>query len=523
MNTVLMNLTAPLVVAGLICIPLSAAGQTPINPDSALHGILNELEGTPLSLRQAEGLALQNSTSLRRAEALSLAAEGGLRRERGYYDPELFFRLDYLDQEQPAASFFAGASVLTTQQVTSQAGLRMNLPTGTQLELALHTNRPKTNSQFAFLNPEYNAFGSLSFRHSLWGGFAASARKNLSKAEQEFEAQKARYDQRILSVRAEVERAYWDLYAAVRDFAVQNLIRDRSDAFLKETELRARTGLVGPNQVANARTFLAEQELLFLELNEQLDRQSDRLASLIGVRPEGGMTRFIPQDDPPTEFSVEPVDLLLERARTNNLDLQAAGKDVEAMRVLADAALWEALPRVDLVGSLGSSGLTGASQDVIFGGDTLRTLRGGSFTDALSQVTKREFPSWSVGVEVRIPLGLRSGLGEQDRLEAEVISVRQNYIEQSRTLEELVRGAYREVVHGQGRVKAAKEGVEAAQEQARIGLIEFRVGRATAFEVVRLGGDFAIAQRRYSEALVRTAKAAATLRQLTSMKHTYEK
>jgi hypothetical protein len=50
----------------------------------------------------------------------------------------------------------------------------------------------------------------------------------------------------------------------------------------------------------------------------------------------------------------------------------------------------------------------------------------------------------------------------------------------------------------------------------RIGLIEFHNGRLTAFELVRLGEDYAIAQQRYSGALVRTAKAAATLRQLTS-------
>ena len=79
-----------------------------------------------------------------------------------------------------------------------------------------------------------------------------------------------------------------------------------------------------------------------------------------------------------------------------------------------------------------------------------------------------------------------------------------------------MRAAYREVSHGNGRLKAARDGVEAAEEQIRIGLIEFRTGRVTAFELVRLGEDFATAQQRYSDALVRTAKAAATLRQLTS-------
>jgi len=70
--------------------------------------------------------------------------------------------------------------------------------------------------------------------------------------------------------------------------------------------------------------------------------------------------------------------------------------------------------------------------------------------------------------------------------------------------------------NGKRRMKAAQEGVDAAREQVRIGFIGFQNGRSTAFELVRLGADFAVAQQRYSQALVRSAKAAANLRQLTS-------
>jgi len=523
MNISLKNLIIPLVFVALFGATNTAIGQTRTNPDSALQAILDELEGTPLPLQQAVQHALKNATSVRRAEAAYLAARGAVRQERGFYDPELFFSLNHLDQEQPTASFFAGASILNTQQTTSRTGLRMNLPIGTELELALNTNRLRTNSQFVSLNPEYNTFGSFSLRQPLLGGFAASARKKLTSVERELEAEKARYDQQVLAISSEVERTYWDLYAAERDYAVQKLTRDRGETFLRETEVRARTGLIGPSQVATAKTFLAEQELLLIELEEQLGRRSDQLASLIGVRPKTGVLRFIPVDDPPSNFSFEPVEILVERAQKNNLDLQAAQKDVQAVRVLAKAAKWEALPSVDLVGSYGGAGLTGTAQNVIFGGDTLRSTRGGSFSDALNQVDKLEFPSWSVGVQVSIPIGFRRGLGEKDRLEAQVLNAQQNHIEISRLLEEQVRVTYRELSHGKARLKAAREGVEAAQEQVRIGLIEFKNGRTTAFELVRLGEDSAVAQRRYSEALVRTAKAAATLRQLTSGEYTTTK
>lgn len=492
-----------------------AEGQSIINPDSTIQAILDELEGMKLTLSQAQQYALNNSTAVRRAEAIYMAASGSLRRERGLYDPEFFFNINYQDLEEPTASFFAGAPVLMAKRTTTQTGLRLNLPIGTELEFSLNTMRLKTNSEFAFLNPEYNTFGSLSLRQPLLRGFTVSARKELTQTELLFDAAKARYDQEVLIVNSNAELLYWTLYTSERDYAVQKLALARAEAFLTETEFRAVAGLVGPNQVANAKTFLAEQKLLLIDIEEQLDTQSDMLASLIGIRPEGHL-RFKVVDIPPADFIVEPVDELVELTLENNLHLKAARKNMEVSDLMVRAAEWELLPRVDLIGSLSGTGLGGESQDVIFGSDTLRGGRSGSFGDALGQVFNRDSPGWSVGVEVSLPIGFRSGLGERDRLEAEADYVEQSYIELSRSLEEQVRTFHRELSNGNNRLKAAMEGVEAAQEQIRIGMIEFQNGRLTAFELVRLNQDFASAQRRYSEALVRTVKAAAILKQLTS-------
>jgi len=138
----LRNLAIPLALIALFYIPSVTVGQTLANPDSALLAILDEIEGTPLPLQEAVQHALENATSVRRAEAAYLAARGSVRRERGFFDPELFFGLDYLDLEEPTASFFAGAPVLTTQQTLARTGLRMNLPIGTELELAMNTHLP---------------------------------------------------------------------------------------------------------------------------------------------------------------------------------------------------------------------------------------------------------------------------------------------------------------------------------------------------------------------------------------------
>ncbi len=142
------------------------------------------------------------------------------------------------------------------------------------------------------------------------------------------------------------------LYTAERDYAVQKLTLERAEAVLKEAQLHEKAGLAGPNQVANAKTFQAEQRLLLIDREEQLDTQSDLLTVLTGKKPEPGNSRFLATDTPPSNFPIEPVDNLIDYALNNNLELKAAQNNIEIANTLVDAAGWKALPQVDLVGSL---------------------------------------------------------------------------------------------------------------------------------------------------------------------------
>lgn len=493
-------------------------GQT-VSPDSGLQVILNSLEGKAITLSEASELAMKNSTAIGRAEAFYMATSGNLKRQRGYFDPEFYFNLYYNDLDIPTSSFFSGANVLQTEETTAQTGLTLNLPIGTQLELALNTLSLNTNSSFAFLNPEYNGFGSFNFRQPLLEGFTATGRRDLTFAEFENEAAKALYDQEVITVTSEVEITYWNLYTAERDYGVQKLVRDRAQEFLNETQLREDAGLVGPEQVANAKTFLAEQEIILIDQEEALDNQSDLLAVLIGTRPEPDESRFKTTDIPPAEFPIEPVEALIDYAIASNLQLKAVQDEINASNTLVDAASWQVLPSLDLVGSFSGAGLGGDQQTVIFGPDTLQTTTSGSYGEMLGQVIQRDYPGWSIGFELSVPIGMRSNIGEEERLEALSYLAEQKYVELTRDIEKSVRKAHRELTHGNKRLRAATDGVEAAQEQVRIGVIQFQNGRMTAFELVRLGEDFAKAQRRYSESLVRTVNAVAKLKQLTSGKY----
>ena len=383
---------------------VGASQSPPAHPDSALATALAALPGDRIVLDDAVAAALEQSAAAREAEARYAVARAALRRERGVFDPELYASWRYSDNQAPTASFFSGASVLQTEETTLAGGLRWQLHTGTRLEAALNSVRLNTNSSFAFLNPQYDAFGSITVRQSLLSGLWIGGRRDLAAAEREAEAARARRDRAILAVRGDVERAYWDLYAGERDLAVQELIVERARVLLEEARVRAASGLVGPNQVANARVFLAEQELNRLDANERLAALSDALAARIGRRPPGG-ERYRSVDRPAVTTAIPATDDLLATAMEANPELEALRGDIETFSVQARAAGWDVLPRLDLVGTIGGSGLAGNARPVVFGSDTLRTTVSGGQGDAISEALSRDFPNWSVGVELSIPIG----------------------------------------------------------------------------------------------------------------------
>ena len=491
-------------------------GLNTSNPDSVLSDQLDKIPGEPLTLADAVHSAIEGGSTLaQRAAAEVVAARGAHMRETGHFDPELFFDGTTGEIDQVRTSPFETNDVISTRTSAGSGGLRTLLPLGTELEASMDAIRTESNSDFTTVNPSYSAVGRLSVRQPLLRGFGPGTSSEATATGREEKAALARYDDVRIEVETTVEQVYWDLHAAERDLAVQQLIRDQAQALETQAELRARSGLVGPNDVATAKVFLAEQEQSLLDREEDLDKISDHLASLIGRRPKD-VPRFRAVDQPPSSFPIEPEDAAVTRALDQNLAIKASAEDLAAAEAREKGAAWNRYPKLDVLGSLGGTGLAGTPQDVNFIPGAQPVPVDGKFGDAFTDVIHRDFPTWSAGVSFSFPIFLRQGRGEHERLKGETDRARQDLEDARRTLTEDVRTAHRALVRAAKRFEVAGQGVEASREQVRIGVLQYNSGRTTAFELVRLGADLATAQQRYSQALVRTAKAAAALRFLTS-------
>jgi outer membrane protein TolC len=482
--------------------------------DSAFAQQLQRMEGTRIGLEEAVKLALENSTEVAQAAATLAAAEGVLRREKGGFDPEVFATALRTSEEIPTSSPFA--PVESNDRVEGVVGAGMTLKTGTNIVASARTTRQTTQAGFESLSPKYDSRAGVDIRQPLLQGFGIAAHGELTASEHELEAARANFEGTRLSVRSQVERTYWDLYAAERDVAVGTVVREGAAALEESAERRARTGLVGPNQVANARVFLAGRETVLLDLAETHDQISDQLSTLIGAHPDAGARSWRPTQEPPHDFPLAPEDSVVALALTVNYTLHFLDATIAAAATREEAAGRDALPVLDLLGSVAGSGLAGRGRDLTFGDTTISNDLDTNFNDSWKQVFQGDFPTWSAGLRFSMPIGRRAGTGERDRRRALVAFAEQQHVAAQRSLEEVVRARYRDLEHAEERLGFARNGAEAAFEQARIGRLEFDNGRTTAFELVRLAGDLATAQQIYSQALVRAAKAAAQLRELTA-------
>jgi outer membrane protein TolC len=505
------------ILGGLAVRPAAAQGPPPVtNPDSVLADAMRTIGGAPLSLAEAIRIGVEGSSEVGAAEAVTATAAAVVQRERGAFDPEVFAGARWNNEEEPSASPFTGDQVIETDQRLFDVGATSRFTTGTNVTARVTSERLATNSLFSSFEPQYTTRGRIDLEQPLLKGFGPSTRRDLSAAERTLEAAQASEQATRLAVEARIEVLYWELYAAQRDYAVSSLLRGSAAALLDEARTRARAGLVGPNQIANARVFLADQEVALLDSEESMDGASDALAAEIGQRPPAGAPRYLPDAEPPSEFDLATPDEVVSAALARNWDLQAAHARIEALRALEKGAAWDVMPQLDALGSIGGNGLTGRGRTIEFGGETISVPSRGDMGDSWSEVFRRDFPTWAAGLRFAMPIGARADRGERNRLRAEIALAEQRLTGAERALEVETRQRHRELENAQRRVQVTAEGAEASLEQVRIGRIDYQNGRTTAFELVRLGADLATAQQRYSQALVRAAQAAADLRQLTA-------
>jgi len=502
-------------IAVLVLLARATPGraQTTTEPDTSYMAGEAATETLGLTLDEAQRLAASNSPAGRAAMGALRAARGARMKEAGAFDPVLFAAEEAVSTDNPVTSPFE-ASRFRSRSLSG--GASWVSPIGTHINLSLSQVRNETNAPFSTLPVERRAKARADFVQPILNGFGpAATRSDLRAADREFESAREAFAAATMDVSADVENAYWALYAAERRLAVQRLTRQRAAVFLRDQLLRGRAGVVGPGAVSIARAFLAQQESALLDADLGWSAAADQLGEIIGTHPDGD-TRYRCLDEPGATAPIEPLATVLARAVAANPSLRAARADSAAARARERGAAWKAWPTLEAFGGYGASGLAGRGQQIVFGTDTAGTVFDTDFGEAWSQVSGRDYPDWNFGVRLRMPIGWRADRGEHERQLGHYEQARAALRARLLALESAVRAAHREAEMAPRDLEAARTLVAAAEEQARIARLEYQAGRGTAYDLVNLEADLAGARLRETEVRVRIVRADTELRRLTT-------
>jgi outer membrane protein TolC len=501
-----------LIAASAVAADAQTPGSMTAEPDTSYMAGEVETPALGMTLDQAERLAVASNPVGRAALAALRSAQGSRMIEAGNFDPAVLASGQRISTDSPVSSPFSGTEL---RERLLSTGLSWLSPIGTSVAVALTQNQTETNAPFTTLPTERQSGAQVNFVQPLLKGFGPVAtRGELRARDRELDAARRRYEAAMLDVSADVENAYWELFAAERNLDVQRVERQRAALFLRDAQIRGRAGVAGPGAVAAARTLLADQEALLLNTRLAARDASDELARSIGLSP-GGQERIHCLDLPVMPPPLEPLDQVLRRAFSVNPGLRATEQDSAAALARWRRAEWNAWPTLEAFGSYGGTGLAGVSQPIVFGGDTLGTSSDTGFGTAWDQVWGGDFPAWSFGLRLVMPIGWRSERGERE-LQRGIYEQSQEVLRARRLkLEADVRAAYREAEMADATLGTMRELVAATREQARIARLEYQAGRTTAYDLVDIEAQVARAGLRESQALVRVSHSFTELRRLT--------
>ena len=321
-----------------------------------------------LSLREAILTALERNLDIRIERFNPLIREAAVLEALGQFDTSVFLTSTlHREKSPPTTVFLAGAPqrpASITDTFSVGLGVRGRTTTGASLQLSYENvrtaNPPDPGIQNAVL-------GAQVTQPLLRGAWATVNLSGVRIARNSRRASIYDFQDAVINVIAEVERAYWNLVFSHGNLAVQQRSLQLAEELLQSNRERVAAGILAPSEIIRAESSVAARQAEILDAETAVDDAGDALRRLI-QSPESDLAEdlaVLPTDAPRREY--EPVDIkwAIYQALTQRPDLIAQKTELENVGVELVVAQNELLPTLDLTLFYRSKG-AGRSLDTSF-------------------------------------------------------------------------------------------------------------------------------------------------------------
>lgn len=486
--------------------------------DQEIQDLLQKQE-VRLSLNACLQLALRNNLEIAIQRVEPEISEQKLIQEKSVFDSRVSMTVSKDRSVKQTGSAFASPPENQNQDINVDAGIARKWAAGTETDLSLTNNKNETNSTFSGLNPSYASEVILSLTQPLLKDFGVGTNTSRVRiAANNQEISKYEFQSQVMRILFDVESIYWDLVYAMEDQMVMKESLQLADDFLKITRSKVDVGVLPPIDILEAEAEKAAREEGVITAEDALRDAEDSLRKALNLTddPRYWEISMTPADNPVVLAVLPDLQEQLRTAMENRPDLNQSRVDLENKEIQLKYTRNQLFPRVDLVGSLGLSGLAGGAQaqpDFGSAGSTIESPFAGNNADSFHELKSGDYYSYSLGIRVEYPLGNRSARSEKIMADLE----NQKAVMALKDLENQaireVREAYRQIETNRKRIAAAESARRLAEERLRSETRRFEVGLSISHDVLEYQEKLSAAKNRELRARIDYCKSLAQLEQ----------
>lgn len=424
-----------------------------------------------------------------------------------------------------ASAFVTGTNAFISRNDTSSIAIQKGFLTGTTVSLGLSNQSVLTNNRNADFNPSTTGTLELQIRQRLLQGFGLAVNsRQIDIAKNNREISDLTFKNQVITTISAVMNLYWDLVSFNEDVRVRKQSLALAEKLYNDNKKQVEIGTLAPIEIVRAEAEVAARQQDLTISETQVLQQETILKNVLSrngvASPAVAEARIVPTDRirVPDVEPVTPIQDLVATALSARPEMAQSRIQVTNSQISIRGSKSALLPTLDAVVNLANNGLAGQPNDLPLLPGRTRSATPffiGGYGNVLSQLFARNFPDYSVGFNLNIPL--RNRAAQADLINDE-LSLRQQQLALQR-LENQVRVDVQNAViarqQARARYQAAVKARVLQEQTVDAEEKKFALGASTIYNVILAQRDLANARSMEVAAMANYAKARVELDRAT--------
>ncbi len=455
-----------------------------------------------LGLREFIGLVLERNESVQERILEYEINRKHQKAEQGAFEPELALSYNRVEnlQENTAQQRLSqrGLTVFNEKNNIYDGGLEALVPTGARIRLGYTLHDLRNNLQDPAIGNiitnggrEYQTFVGLSLSQPLLKNAWTSATfANIRLAALASDVAFQEYRRQLTAILATAEATYWNLYLAQEQVRFFQDSVALAEGLVRDGRTKVEAGKGSDLDVLQAEAGLALRRSKLVEARQKYRETAAQLRTLISLRADAEDFEFRASDQPDPSGAIPSFQECSTKALRLNPDYLGQQKKLAQEDVKVAYARNQRLPQLDLKASFGLNGL------------------GSSPAASWDKSATTDFPSMSIGLEMRIPL--EGGIRSRNELAAARLKKRQALLQFQELETQVINGvktALFKVQNASEAVENYRAVVGYDEDLLKTQLARLEVGKVESRKVLEVEAELFEAKNAVAEALVQHERA----------------